>query len=315
MAVVDSGDVALEAGHLDIDIPSLTLLLGCLHSYNVDLVLDLPGGQSLYHYTNLGGALGIVQNHDLWLTHSRYSNDDEEMSFGHKVVSAVVRQKLEEHRGDQERLAYLNRLAELVEAPVPQGVYVCCFCMKDDLLSQWRSYGANGTGVSLEFDPSGFQAMTGPECPHGLLRFWRVFYDHGEQQTIIANVLRLVWDQYEGQPTEILARKAAAVIRFFVPTFKHGDFREEEEWRLIFTPGAASAVKPRYRTARNMLVPYYSLHDLAGQPPVYQQLPIQGLRVGPSAQKSLNVESFRMMLSQSGYGTVPVRASETPYRG
>ncbi len=315
MAVANSADGPSEPGHLDIDIPSLTLLLGRLHSYSVDLVLDLPGGQSLYHYTNLGGALGIVQNHDLWLTHSRYSNDDEELTFGHKVVSAVVREKIAEHRGDQRRLAYLNRLTELVEVPVPQGVYVCCFCMKDDLLSQWRSYGANGTGVSLEFDPTGFQAMTGPECPHGLLRFWRVFYDPGIQQMIIANVLGLVWDQYVGQATEVLARKAAAVIHFFIPTFKHGDFREEEEWRLIFTPRPETAVRPRYRAARNMLVPYYSFKDLAGQPPLYQELPIQGLRVGPSVQKSLNVASFRMMLSQSGYGAVPVKASETPYRG
>ena len=35
--------------------------------------IHLPRGvRSVYHYTDLAGMCGIVQSHDLWLTHSRF---------------------------------------------------------------------------------------------------------------------------------------------------------------------------------------------------------------------------------------------------
>lgn len=72
-----------------VDIQALVGFLDSLQSYSVDLILNLDPGQSLYHYTDLGGLLGIIQQHDLWLTHSRYSNDDEEMTHGQKVVGKI----------------------------------------------------------------------------------------------------------------------------------------------------------------------------------------------------------------------------------
>jgi len=61
----------------------------------------------------------------------------------------------------------------------PQDFYVCCFCEEDDLLSQWRSYGANGTGVSLGFESTGFTFLTGADVPSqtGLMSLSRVFYN------------------------------------------------------------------------------------------------------------------------------------------
>lgn len=307
--------MANEQPRPDVDITALTAFLDSLQSFSVDLVLNIQPGQSLYHYTDLGGLLGIVQNHDLWLTHSRYSNDDEEMTLGYKVVGQIIRAELDKPGATVDRIAYLRRLAELVEKPTPEGVYICCFCMKDNLLSQWRSYGANGTGVSLKFDPVGFTPMTGYECKHGLLRFWKVFYRLETQMKIITDAINFVPAQNIGQTTEALALRAADAIQFFIPTFKNADFSEEEEWRLIFTPQPSCPVKPRYRVARNMLVPYYTLRDLTKHLPPEHLLPIRGVCVGPSAQKSLNVESTRMILTQSRYGNAPVIASETPYRG
>ena len=315
MEVTNSVQVSNEQERPDVDIGSLTAFLDSLQSYSVDLVLNLQHGQSLYYYTDLGGLLGIVQHHDLWLTHSRYSNDDEEMTHGHKVVANVIRAELAKADASAERIAYLKRLAELVEKPMPEGVYICCFCNKDNLLSQWRGYGANGTGVSLEFDPLSFSSMTGSECQHGLLRFWKVFYKPETQTRIITAAINFIPDQNIGQPSEVLARKAADAIQFFIPTFKNADFSEEEEWRLIFTPQPACPVKPRFRVARNMLVPYYLLKDLSPHIPPSQALLVRGVLIGPSVQKMLNVESVRMILAQTGYTTVPVKASETPYRG
>ncbi len=74
--------------------------------------------------------------------------------------------------------------------------------------------------------------------------------------------------------------------------------------------GPNCIVKPSFRIARGMLVPYYSLKELSGN----RQLPITGITVGPSPNRAMNVESVRMMLAAYGYSGVIVEASTTPYR-
>ena len=98
-------------------------------------------------------------------------------------------------------------------------------------------------------------------------------------------------------------------IEFFIPTFKNADFTEEDECRLIFSPPPNCPVKPSFRIARGMLVPYYSLKALSGN----RQLPITGVTVG-SPNRAMNVESVRMMLAANRYAGVVVEASPTPYR-
>lgn len=294
------------------DDKALTPFLDFIGSHHEDMILQPSRGPvQLHHYTDLVGLQGILQNHDLWLTNSRYSNDSEEMTHGGKVVLKALQDRLTSDAVSQ----YLTRLMQLTKES--EGVFVCCFCEKDNLLSQWRSYGANGTGVSVQVDPNGFSHLTGPDCPSGLLRFWRVFYAAEKQDDIVQKAIDYFapTSQYQpaGQSPDECARRAAEAIRFFIPTFKNSDFSEEKEWRLIFTPSSATTVNLRFRVSRNMLVPYYSLKELAGTHGV-PLLPIMSLRIGPSVHKQLNVESAGLLLAQSGYTNVPVLASDTPYR-
>jgi hypothetical protein len=280
------------------------------------LVQHLRVDQKLCHYTSLEGAIGIISGGDLWLTNSRYSNDDEELNYGHQLVDSVLDELEKEAATDVSRL-WLQDLRTCFRAARGDQVYVCCFCEKDNLLSQWRGYAENGGGVSVEFDPIGFTAVTGrPGCAHGLMRLWKVFYDRDLQQKII----RACVDYFrpvEGEDDRI--RFVVDALQFFMPTFKNSDFREERERRLIFTPDptALALPKPKFRTRRGLLVPYFSLRELSdptGQGSSFK-LPITGVLIGPGLHRALNVESTRIMLAKHEYPGVPVRASTTPYRG
>jgi hypothetical protein len=220
-----------------VDISALSIFLESIGSHHVDQIY-VPqsnlktGSLSLYHYTDLHGLVGIVENHDLWVSHSRYSNDDEEMTHGLSVVRRALERATSTGTHDGVYLQTLSRLTE-----EPEGVYICCFCEKDNLLSQWRGYGANGTGVSVQFAPKEFADVAGPDDTHGLLRFWKVFYQPNTQDDIIDQAITYYAPATNpGQSVQDLARKAADAIRFFIPTFKNKDFEEESEWRLIFTP-------------------------------------------------------------------------------
>lgn len=302
-----------------IDIGALSAFLESIRSFHEFLIFEgSDAGEPLFHYTDLGGLQGIVSNHDLWLTHSLYCNDDEEMLHGYRLAREVLDEERADPAATSERTDYLDQLARLLAAPVPEGVYICCFCRADNLLSQWRSYGANGSGVSLSFDPMGFAGIAGPDMPHGLMRLWKVFYEPERQRQSVRSAIDFGFNQVY-LPVEERARQAADGIQFFIPTFKHQGFEEEREWRLIFTPAPGLPIHPRFRSARGMLVPYYTLQDLrtGGQPggdPWYR-LPLQSVRVGPSAHKRLNLESVKMLLRRADYPQVPVDVCEISYRG
>lgn len=299
-----------------VDIRSLELFADSIGSGSEYLVQALPG--ELYHYTDLNALSSIVYHDDLWLTNSRFTNDEYEMTHGYELAKEFLKKKIRRTR-DAGFKAYLKRVESLVEEPPPKGVYICCFCTEDNLLSQWRSYGENGTGVSIGFEQMGFTRYTGADLPVeeiGLMRLWKVFYKRETKEKIIEQALDMIPNLHMQADEEEKARKAADAIHFFIPTFKNSDFEEEKERRLIFTPAPACNVDPRYRVARRMLVPFYSLKELGqSSDDTRVHLPVRSVTVGPSVQKKLNVESVQMLLSQNGYTSVAVTASDTPYRG
>ncbi|UWZ84556.1 DUF2971 domain-containing protein [Occallatibacter riparius] len=290
--------------------------LESIGSFSEDLILWFNVGQKLYHYTNLEGLLGILSKNDLWLTHAQYCNDEQELTHGLQLTRKVIEEQAQ--GADPKRKSYLEELLSLLTEPKLDPVYVCCFCERDDLLSQWRAYAANATGVSIEFEPANFSYITGPDCPPtvGLMRFWKVFYSPETQQKIIRSAINYYpfFDQ-AAAPSD-WAKWTAEAIRFFIPTFKNKDFVGEEEWRLIFTPASGGPVKPSYRVRGGMLVPYYSLIELCRQLGLPdQKLPLASVRIGPSPNKRLNAASVRMMLDRHGYESARVELSDTPYRG
>jgi hypothetical protein len=294
-----------------LDIEALRNFLDSLRSFTGPELIWSHGVSRLYHYTDLSGLNGIISNNDLWLTHVRFCNDDEELTHGRKIVAETL--AAQKNKATPEQFEYLKRVEQLLAEPVADGVYICCLCAKDNLLSQWRGYSANGAGVSIELDPNQFESLTGPDCSYGLLRLWKVFYNKTQQRKIVRKAVEFAWGMQPHLPMEKRAQNAADATAFFIPTFKNGDFKEEKECRLIFTPRPNAAVQPQFRTARNMLVPYYTLQKLGWQ--ATQPLPVTGLRIGPSTHKLLNLESAQLLLKQHNYTNVQVRVSKTPFRG
>jgi hypothetical protein len=279
-------------------------------SYHSDLIFGVK--EKLFHYTDLNGFQGIISNHDLWLTHLRYSNDEEEMLHGQRVVSDVIAKDLKV-KPNPKKTAFLAAVKQKLAQQV--DVYICCFCLEGDLLSQWRGYGASGSGVSVCIDPKEFEWLTGPDSPPGgLLRIWKVFYDEDRQRKIIRDLLKCGMDQ-PGR-LEKRAEDTAAAIQFFVPTFKNKSFDGEQECRMIFTPATGFQLSPKFRVRGGMLVPYFSLKDLSRLlSHVPCQLPIRSVRLGPSVHKLLNKGSAEMMLKASKYAATSVDCSAIPFRG
>ncbi len=299
-----------------VDIESLSNFTDSIGTHSEYLIQDFEG--QLFHYTDLNALISIIKNHDLWLTNARYCNDNNEMIHGYSIAREVISEQRKK-AADPETKSFLTKVAKLVDEPFDKDVYICCFCTKNNLLSQWRSYGKNGTGISIGFRPLDFSRYTGPDMPpsvFGLMRLWKVFYNIEVQKRIVEKALELIPMLHNADSNSKKAQKAADAIHFFIPTFKDKDFEEENERRLIFTPSEKCPVRPSFRITRGMLVPYYSLKEL--EKAVYnagKRLPIAELTLGPGVHKELNVESAGMLLRENDYAEVAVGISETPYRG
>ncbi len=298
-----------------VDIKSLENFTCDIGSHSKYLIQEFEG--ELFHYTDLNALISIVTDNDIWLTNSRYSNDENEIIHGYEFAKTVIKNKIKETTNRNFK-SYLNQVAKLVNEP-PKEVYICCFCEENNLLSQWRSYGENGTGVSIGVNPNGFAPCSGPDLPPetiGLMRLWKVFYKPKIQKDIVEKALELIPKLNDSDSNAVKARKAADAIHFFIPTFKNKDFEEEKERRLIFTPSPECKIKPFYRIRRGMLVPYYSLKAIIQKVVTADNiLPINKVTLGPSVQSVINLESTKMLLKQNNYSKVSVFASQTPHRG
>ena len=294
----------------------LSSYLDGARSVHADFIRQVPrveGG--VFHYTDLSGLKSIATDHDLWLTNALYCNDEAEMKLGNQVARGEIARLRDDPAGSPARKEYLEKLDAALREPPREGVYICCFCEEDDDLSQWRAYGADGNGVSIQIDTNAFVNHTGSH-PFGFLAIWNVQYGKARQEEIMRRALEKTFEQFSQLPADQIARKAKDVIDFFIPTFKHEGFAGENEWRMIFVPSPASPVKPRYRARRDMLIPYYSLKDLVlslGVAKDTWRLPIRKVRIGPSRHRALNRACTQSLLADNGYLCDAVE-STTPYR-
>ena len=106
----------------------------------------------------------------------------------------------------------------------------------------------------------------------------------------------------------------AAFLQFIVmaPTFKHPKFKEEKEWRIIFTN---LHVKKEYeliksRPGQSMVVPYIEIL----LPRERENLIINQVVVGPTHDPILSKASVEMLLRSKNVNFDEVQYSTIPYR-
>jgi hypothetical protein len=114
-----------------LDIEDLREFLDNLGSFaGPELILESSSVSRLYHYTDLAGLNGILSTNDLWLTHLQFLNDDEEMTHGQNIVAQVL--KTRKVQADPAQATYLKIIEKILNEPLAGGVYICCFCEKDN---------------------------------------------------------------------------------------------------------------------------------------------------------------------------------------
>lgn len=271
-----------------------------------------PTSKNLYHYTSAAGLSGIVTTKAIFATHASFLNDTSEIQFGLSIVREEVARLREVGVADE----VCDHLDRAFTGSAGYDFFVACFCESDDLVPQWRGYGANGAGYAVGF-PS--HALSG-EGKNFLLGV-----NYGDDAVRIP-VRRAIQHcisklrQADSGPAEDRERAGTDAISSMMVALllravasKDEVFSFEREFRLVRLVkhiDRKDAKDILFRDAHGMIVPYM----LAPLPLVGTRLAITSLRCGPSLSNETTILGAKMMLESNGLGEVPVTRSAAPLR-
>jgi len=288
---------------------------------NVREVLERTPPPILYHYTTQQGLLGIINDKEIWATHTQYLNYVREfrhaLDLAKEELSAMQN---EPARNERERTC----LAEMERALLPGmeriNVCVCSFSEHGDVLSQWRAYGGSASGFAIGFSGD-FLRKTATD--YGWLV--PVIYDEQDQRELVRTLLEDVLGENLKRSNEkpegysVLGGNLVDYLYRYAPILKHKSFKEECEWRIVTRPLIFVDDRFRYRTGTSMLIPYYRL-PLGNE----EALGIQEVIIGPTPYPEQSHRSINGLLLKNEFVTdaipwrrnsaVTIKSSQIPYR-
>lgn len=282
---------------------------------------------TLYHYCNTSAFVSIIDSRSILLSSLSLSND----SMEGKIVNKVILELAKEDGLCDSPLEYLQHSACVMEKII-DGLG---FCLSEDgdLLSQWRGYADNGSGISIGFSKAYLDKLTDPSFVKKVpnLELNKVEYEPQTHRKLIAptyielkklidtGAFNLGTHLTIGNVDELKANlellKQANLNLFlrlmtlFSKLFllKSYGFREEREWRLVSIEFRGLADFCDYRAAFGRIIPYikFEIPDFGIQA-------IHEVVLGP--RHTTPPEVVDAMLKRYGFNDVRVRSSETTYR-
>lgn len=291
----------------------------------------------LAHYTSIGTLEGIMRNNEIWFSNPLYMNDLQELRFGIlEGAHAFQNHKgIEIASGDSERYQTLSAAFQhyLDEFSDKHAIDTYVFCLAehdpgntDGLLSMWRGYGGNGSGVALVFDTTQLNHV------EGIVPLMISSVTYASEQDRLGWIDRkltefaalLVKHNVPKDQLYIAAYQLFERIKMFALFTKHRGFSEEREWRVVYL-----RERDRQNKLRDML--HYTVGPRGIEPKLkFKVQPVEGytsadlsletivsqIILGPTLSNRLALESVRRMLEKLGKARLAERiaTSSTPFR-
>lgn len=286
----------------------------------------------LYHYCSSASFHAIAQSHSIWLSSLSLSNDTMEG----KLVANVIERLAKRDSLDQDAVRGLREVIGFFEE-IADGLGFCL--SKDgDLLSQWRGYAADATGVAIgfsteylkwlseksklgsepgftlqevEYEPSAHELCVEPTYQRA-----KQFIDAGAFKSPTSHGANLLFSrttqEIEQENTAILNAhsglfKTTILLLPELFRLKAYAFREEREWRLLSYPAKGGKDNCLHRALHDRIVPYRNVELVE-----LTRNPIAEVILGPKHGTPEKVVAD--FLRQNHYGDVQVRRSAASYR-
>lgn len=303
-----------------------------------------------YHYTDINGFMGIMQNRELWATNTKFLNDKNECIECLHLGQETTREYSEACTDDSKQ--YLKCFHKVIQDRINQGsnqnIYSISFCREGDLLSQWRGYGQKG-GIAIGFnlvngtmehkgkkvaacynfvDRYHYETVSeekrekddfGGSDGEFMIKLWKVIYDKKEKEKILNDLIDIGIQTVRqgflrGMYEEELVRNIMYSIDYLLPIFKNEGFEEEKEVRYIWRDDGTRKIY--FREKNGIIIPYIKCMIRDCDCRELEVFPVKDIVIGPQPKQKEVIDGVKMFLQHNGYEYLvdKVRPSEIPYR-
>lgn len=312
----------------------------------------------LYHYCSVDTFVKIIQNKTLRLSEIVKSNDSMECQWLEKeIVPPILKRETESYvtlLGNSSSREATNdlrrRLQDLYYWPYhinferleEKSVFALCLSEVPDLLSQWRGYATDGSGVSIGLDSELFRKYSHSSFARHI-NFRKIIYDRAAQnneieadikqfiKTIDAHRKRIYEEKLEAPESSLAPFVEFGLSMLYKSIFiKNESFSEEKEWRLfanIFNAKNISDIRKQIDSIQppakfselgamvksERLIFYLDLMLDSEQADGTKLNLIKTLYLGPKSK--LSERDVRMLLDSNGWevSTLEVKKSKATY--
>ncbi|HBC30471.1 MAG TPA: hypothetical protein DC024_04390 [Clostridiales bacterium] len=296
----------------------------------------------LFHYCTIETFCNIIKNKTIRLSDVNKTNDFMEKKWCLKHIDECIEELFFENpvKASYDNYLDLEAIKSVVQKLTQKFFiyiaymdFVFCLSEEGDMLSQWRGYAQDGTGVSIAFSTEALAKIVYDNRKY--LTLEKVVYSEPRQKVFIKQCIeryysRLYKKYIKNRQTIQLSRTDGTLNSMIKNIYSHSlkyknpAFFEENEWRLIFnshTPinKLLESMSPIERYSgtlqsidfcakNNMIVPFYDLSfnsesDL-----------IQEIIIGPKSRVSK--QDIQLILSKYNfdYKRIEIALSSLSYR-
>lgn len=209
----------------------------------------------LYHYCSLTTFKSIFDNKSIWLSDIRKSNDSMELQWimgqcQYYMMRAWVEyvHSVQNERGMDivtsehfDSFEKLYRLIEKYDAEDDAKNWVFCLSQKADDLGQWRGYADDGQGIAIGFNTSTLKNIDriGDKIRSTSVQFQfdKVRYSRKEIEHLFSSIAGLSKINVNMSPDEVIQyiKYAVGLSYMYAPFYKSDKFKEEKEWRVVYS--------------------------------------------------------------------------------
>ena len=255
--------------------------------------------ESLYHFTNINGLLGIITNNELWLSERNYLNDVNDEKFIKDYVRNIFKNLSQKEWEEYE--IYL----------IPsKNQYIFSTSKEKDSIHQWTYYGLQES-FCIEFERKKLINLFYRFDKKTDFYYGPILY--GNERTL--NIANKIIDEY----TSLISNKNCIfnidnfdekgfsefkrVYQYFYSLIKQTGHSCENEYRFLLQ----SESKPEFRISNGLFVPFIKVKAKG-------KLPIKKIYIGPNSYETSAKENLEYFLKNNGYNNVIVDKSEMHIR-
>lgn len=238
---------------------SLALFEPPMQFKSIDFDMIAAGKKEIYHYTNLGGLLGIIESGGFWLSDCRFLNDSQEYENGVLLCKRIMKDAAESSKyGDF--ASVLSLIASEFDTMKRHPYYVCSFSLANDSLEQWRAYANNNDGVQIKFETSE-PFVSSHFCLPPVMSSQTVIYEDAKKEAIFWDYIEIFHQEYvidvqKGRKIDVSdwAEYMASRLSTYFILFKHHSFAAEQEIRIVTNEHHIKDFEGIKHRARNGLI-------------------------------------------------------------